>query len=384
MAKAFPTRLIHAGEGSARSLTTPIYETTTYTFENAAELRAYQAGGGGFLYSRYENPTVVALEAKLAEADGAEAALAFGSGMAAAATLLMTLTPPGDEVVCGAAVYGGTHHLLTGLLARFGVTARFVTPEQLTDLSPVLGPATRLVWFETPSNPTLRCVDIHRVAAACRKAGVVSVIDNTFASPVNQQPIALGVDLVMQSASKYLNGHSDVVAGVVAGGRDLMHRIGLTRRLLGGILDPQPAYALMRGLKTLEVRVARHNANGLAVARGLEGHAGIDRVWYPGLPSHPDHAVAKAQMAGFGGMICLDLAGGEEAAVRAYDRLRVVRRAASLGGVESIASLPVLTSHYGYTDAQLAEGGVTRGMLRVSVGLEDAGDVLEDLRQAVA
>lgn len=383
MATAFSTRLIHAGEGSERSLTTPIYETTTYTFESAAELQRYQDGGGGYLYSRYENPTVVALEAKLAAADGAEQALAFGSGMAASSTLLMALTSPGDEVVCGAAVYGGTFHLLKGLLARFGVTARFVSPEQMAELPAVFSPSTKVLWFETPSNPTLRCVDITKVAASCRASGVTSVIDNTFASPANQQPIALGIDLSMQSASKYLNGHSDVVAGAVAGSRGLIERIGKTRRLLGGILDPQPAYALMRGLKTLSVRVAQHNANGLAVARGLEGHPGIARVWYPGLESHPDHAVAKAQMRGFGGMVCLDLKGGQEAVVRAYDRMKVVKRAASLGGVESIASIPVLTSHYGFTDAQLAEGGVTRGMLRVSIGLEDAEDVLEDLRQAV-
>ncbi len=383
MATGFSTRLIHAGEGSERSLTTPIYETTTYTFESAAELQRYQDGGGGYLYSRYENPTVVALEAKLAAADGAEQALAFGSGMAASSTLLMALTSPGDEVVCGAAVYGGTFHLLKSLLARFGVTARFVSPEQMADLPAVFSRSTKVLWFETPSNPTLRCVDITKVAAACRAAGVTSVIDNTFASPANQQPIALGIDLSMQSASKYLNGHSDVVAGAVAGSRGLIERIGKTRRLLGGILDPQPAYALMRGLKTLSVRVAQHNANGLAVARGLEGHPGIARVWYPGLESHPDHAVAKAQMRGFGGMVCLDLKGGQEAVVRAYDRMKVVKRAASLGGVESIASIPVLTSHYGFTDAQLAEGGVTRGMLRVSIGLEDAEDVLEDLREAV-
>lgn len=386
MVKGFSTRLIHADEAGgavARPLTTPIYETTTFTFESAAELQRYQDGGGGFLYSRYENPTVVALEAQLATADGADAALAFGSGMAAASTLLMALTTPGDEVVCGSAVYGGTFHLLNGFLARFGVTSRFVSPEQMGDLGAVFGPRTRLLWFETPSNPTLRCVDIRSVAAACRAAGVMSVIDNTFASPVNQQPLALGVDLTMQSASKYLNGHSDVTAGTVAGPAALIEKIGKTRRLLGGILDPQPAYALLRGLKTLAVRVAQHNANALAVARGLERHPGVARVWYPGLESHPDYAVATAQMSGFGGMVCLDLEGGQAAAIRAYDRMQVVRRAASLGGVESIASIPVLTSHYGYTDAQLAEGGVTRGMLRISVGLEDAADVLADVRQAI-
>ena len=236
----------------------------------------------------------------------------------------------------------------------------------------------------TPINPTLRVIAIPPVVEACRAAGVVSVVDNTFASPINQPVIAMGVDLSMQSVTKYLNGHSDVTGGVLSGRRDLIARLGRARRLLGGVLDPQPAYALGRGMKTLGLRVARHNDNAMEVATALERHPALAAVHYPGLPSHPDHAVARAQMSGFGGMVTLDLAGGQDAAFRAFDRLRLVHRAASLGGVESLCSLPILTSQYGLTDAELARAGVTRGMMRISVGLEDAGDIIADLRQAIA
>ena len=384
--QGFSTTVIHRGERkpAAASLTTPIYETTTFVFENADALRRYNEGERShYLYSRYENPTVVAAEEKLALLDGAEQALTFGSGMAATSTLLLALLKSGDEVVCSAASYGGTYHLLEDFLPKFGITVRFVTVDELREPAGVTGDRTRIVWFESPSNPHLRCVDVAAVAAACRTRGVLSVIDNTFASPINQRPLEMGVDLVMQSASKNLNGHSDVTAGVVTGRRELVQPIEMARRKLGGILDPQPAYALGRSLKTLPVRMARHNANGLAVAAGLEGHSAIARVFYPGLASHPDHDLARRQMRGFGGMVCIDLKGGEEAACRAYDRLRLVCRAASLGGTESLCSLPILTSHWGYSDAALETAGVTKGMMRLSIGLEDPDDIVADIRQAL-
>lgn len=384
MPKGFETRLIHGGEGGSQALTTPIYETTTFVFESAAAVERYNAGAGGqFLYTRYGNPTVMAAEAKVAEADGAEGALLFGSGMAASSTLLLGLLKAGDEVVCGAAVYGGTFHLLADFLPKFGITTRFVSLDDLREPERVIGDRTRMFWFESPINPTLRCVDIRLVAAACRARGVVSVIDNTFASPVNQQPLSLGVDLSMQSASKYLNGHSDVTAGVVTGPHALLAPIEAARRKLGGILDPQPAYALMRGLKTLPVRMARHNANAMAVAQALEGHPRVSRVYYPGLPSHPDHALALQQMSGFGGMVCVEVEGGQAAAMQAFDNLKLVARAASLGGVESLCSLPVLTSQWGHTDAQLAAAGISRGMMRLSIGLESPEDIIADLVQAL-
>lgn len=383
------TDVIHRGERPAPSasvaLTTPIYETATFVFQSAQDVERYQDGSlPAYLYSRYENPTIVAAEEKLAAADGAEQALLFSSGMAATSTALLTLLGTGDEVVCASAIYGGTFHLIEHFLTRFGIARRFVSLDELADPGWVIGPKTRLLWFETPINPTLRCVDIRAVAGACRSAGVLSGIDNTFASPANQRPLALGVDLVMQSATKYLNGHSDVTGGVLAGARTLLAPIAKTRRLLGGVMDPMPAYALARGLKTLPLRVARHNANALAVARFLEGHAAVEAVYYPGLASHPDHAIAARQMSGFGGMVCVDVKGGQAGAYRAFDRLQVIKRAASLGGVESLCSLPMLTSHYGLSDEDLRRAGVTRGMMRLSVGLEDPEDLIADLDHALA
>ncbi len=382
------TELIHAGEsdhGVAVPLTTPIYETTTFVFENASEVVAYNEGRSSkYLYSRYTNPTIVAVERKLAALDRAESALTFSSGQGATTTILLAHVNAGDEVICSAAIYGGTLHLLQDVLGRFGMIPRFVPLDALADPDRCFTDRTRMVWFESPTNPTLRCVDIGRLAGACRARGVLSVIDNTFASPINQQPLALGVDLVMQSATKYLNGHSDVTGGVVTGAAALVAPIEKTRRLVGTVMDPHPAYALGRGLKTLPLRIARHNANAQAVAAFLEQHGRVARVYYPGLASHPDHEIAARQMVGFGGMVCFDLDGQYALAEHVYDRLTVIKRAASLGGVESLISMPVLTSQWGHTDEQLREAGVTRGMLRLSVGLEDAADLIADLDQALA
>ncbi len=382
------TDLIHRGEEDpaiVRPLATPIYETSTFVFDSAQQLVDYHQGRQSrYMYSRYENPTIVAAERKVAAVDGAEAALAFSSGMAAISTTLLTLAASGDEIVCSSAIYGGTFHILHDLLPQFGVTARFISLDDMRAPEQAIGPHTKVFWFESPINPTLRCVDVAAIGAACRARGVVSVIDNTFANPVNQPVLAMGVDVSMQSATKYLNGHSDITAGVVSGAAALMRRIEAVRRLLGGVLDPQPAYALARGLKTLTLRMAQHNANAMAVARALEAHPAVQQVFYPGLPSHPDHALAARQMRGFGGMVCIDLKGGYEAACRAYDRLHLFRRAASLGGVESLVSLPVLTSQYGMTDEELVAAGISRGMVRLSVGLEDAQDLIDDLNQALA
>jgi len=380
------TELIR-GEGVSRSaepLTTPIYETTTFIFESADEVRAYNEGKSSkFLYTRYANPTITPVEEKIAALEGAEAALVLSSGQAATTTALMGLVAAGDEVVCSAAIYGGTLHLLADLLSKFGVKPRFVSLQELARPDSLFSPATKVVWFESPINPTLRCVDIAVVARACRARGVVSVVDNTFASPMNQQPIALGVDVVMHSATKYLNGHSDVTAGALAGPARLIAPMLDARKKLGTILDPYAAYALGRGLKTLSVRMERHNANAMAVARWLAADTRVAGVYYPGLEQHPDHAIAKKQMRGFGGMVCLDVGGGYDRAARFFDRLQVFRRAASLGGVESLCSLPVLTSQWGHTEEELERAGVTHSMARLSVGLEDAEDLIADLDQAL-
>jgi cystathionine beta-lyase/cystathionine gamma-synthase len=381
------TKAIHSGardDDQVASLTTPIYETTTFVFETASEVRQHAEGKSKkFLYSRYANPTVLAVERTIAALEGAESALVLSSGQAATTTALLALLAAGDEVICSSAIYGGTLHLLNDLLPKFGIRPRFASLEELANIDRVLSDGTKLVWFESPINPTLRCVDVAAIAAACRARGVISVIDNTFASPINQHPIALGVDLVMHSATKYLNGHSDVTAGALAGPARLMEPIEKARRLVGGVLDPYAAYALGRGLKTLDVRVQRHNANGMAVARWLSRDSRVDRVYYPGLESHPDHALAKRQMKGFGGMVCLDLAGNLERATRFFDRLRVIKRAASLGGIESLCSLPILTSQWGHSEEELARAGVTEGMARLSIGLEDPDDLIADLDQAL-
>jgi cystathionine beta-lyase/cystathionine gamma-synthase len=385
--KGAATELIHAGEterGTAVPLTTPIYETTTFVFDNAQEVVDYNNGKSTkYLYSRYTNPTIVAVERKLAALDRAESALAFSSGQGATTTILLAHLQAGDEVICSAAIYGGTLHLLEDVLARLNITPRFVSLEELAAPERLITGRTRVLWFESPINPTLRCVDIRRIAKACRERGVLSVIDNTFACPINQQPLALGIDLAMQSATKYLNGHSDVTGGVVCGPARLIAPIEKTRRMVGTVMDPQPAYALGRGLKTLPLRVARHNANAKAVADFLSSDRRVSQVYYPGLVSHPDYEIAKQQMAGFGGMVCLDLGGSYERAARMYDRLQLIKRAASLGGVESLISMPVLTSQWGHTDEQLRQAGVTKGMLRLSVGLEDAADLIADLDQAL-
>jgi cystathionine beta-lyase/cystathionine gamma-synthase len=381
------TELIHAGErnlGDAAPLTTPIYETSTFVFENTKEVVAYNEGRSSkYLYSRYGNPTVVSVERKLAVLDRTERAVLFSSGQGATTTILLTHAKAGDEIICSAAIYGGTLHLLHDLLPKFGITARFVSMDELNDLGRIISDRTRIVWFESPINPTARCVDVAAIAGTCRSRGVLSVIDNTFASPINQQPIALGVDLAMQSATKYLNGHSDVTGGVVTGPAALVDPIEKSRRLVGTVMDPLPAYSLGRGLKTLPLRMARHNANAQAVAESLEKDRRVSRVLYPGLASHPDHAIAKKQMTGFSGVVCFDLGGDFDRAARAYDRLRVIKRAASLGGVESLVSMPVLTSQWGHSDEQLREAGITRGMLRLSVGLEDPEDLIADLDQAL-
>jgi cystathionine beta-lyase/cystathionine gamma-synthase len=381
------TELIHAGEidpSSVAPLTTPIYETTTFVFESADEVVAYNEGRSAkHLYSRYSNPTVIAAERKLAALDRAEMALLFSSGQGATTTILLAHLRAGDEVVCSAAIYGGTLHLLEDVLARFGVAPRFVSLDELATPEALFTDRTRLVWFESPINPTLRCVDIRKVADACRARGVLSVIDNTFASPINQQPLGLGIDLAMQSVTKYLNGHSDVTGGMVAGSRALLAPIERARRQLGTVMDPQPAYALGRGLKTLPLRIPRHNATAEAVAGFLAADRRVTRVYYPGLTSHPDHAIARAQMSGFGGVVTFDLDGRYDRAARLYDRLKIIKRAASLGGIESLVSLPLLTSQWGHSDEQLAAAGVSKGMLRVSVGLEDAADLVADLDQAL-
>lgn len=379
------TDVIHEGEGArldAAPLTTPIYQSSTFVFASAGELEQYLRGEGGrYLYTRHANPTVEAVETKLAVLEGAEAALVTSSGMAAAATALFGLLRAGDELLASTAIYGGSLQLMSAFLSRFGVTVRLAPVS--ADLASLVTSSTKVVWFESPTNPTLDCIDIRRVADACRRHGAISVFDNTFASPINQQPLSLGIDLVMHSATKYLNGHSDVVAGALVGTRGTIARLQDARKLFGGVLDPGAAYKLGRGMKTLAVRIERQNQTAQRVAEWLDADPRVRVVLYPGLPSHPHHAIARTQMRGYGGMLTFAVGGTYEAACRVFDRLQLIQRAASLGGVETICSLPVVTSHYGVADSDLDAAGVTRDMIRLSIGLEHQDDLIADLDRAL-
>ena len=381
------TLAVHAGEEgvlAVPSVTTPIYLTTTYRFPDAAEAAAYlEEPAGRWLYSRLENPTVMAAERKIAALEGAEAAACFASGMAAIGATLLSLLRAGDALLLSDALYGETTRLCREILARFGVDVRIVPASGLAAAAAQAPPNARALLFETPTNPALRVLDVGAVAEACRRRGITSVVDATFATPVNLRPLSLGADLVVHSATKFLNGHCDHLAGAVAGSRELVDAVVRIRRSTGGNLDPAAAYDLLRGMKTLEIRVLRQNETALRVARGLEGHPRIERVLHPFLPSHPDHALARRQMAGGGGVLSFTVAGGFEGVCRVHDALGLVARASSLGGVESLASIPVISSHRQASDEELRAQGIDRGMIRISVGLEDPDDILADLRQAV-
>lgn len=381
------TTAVHGrGEPQPGPLVTPIVQTATFTFGSSAEMRRYLDGDEElYLYTRYANPTLHALEEALAALEGAEAGLVFASGMAASTTALLSLLEPGDEVVASAALYGGTTRLIRDVLARLGFGFKLVPVAELGDLARHLGPRSRVVMVESPTNPAVDVVDLAALAASAHDRGLVLVVDNTFGTPILQNPLSLGADLVMHSLTKALAGHSDLIGGALVGSRARIDAARSLLKVLGGCLDPHAAFLALRGLKTLHLRVARQCENALALARHLEGRGKVVQVVYPGLPSHPRHAIARRQMAGgFGGMVSFVLDGGLAAAERFYDGLRLVARAASLGGVETLVSLPIHTSHHGYSEEQLRAAGVDAGMVRVSLGVEDVADILEDVERALA
>ena len=386
-ARKLATLAVHAGEEgtwSVPSVTTPVYQATTYRFETAADAAAYlDHPEGRWLYSRLENPTVIAAERKIAALEGAEAAACFASGMAAIHAALASVLKAGDALLLADTLYGETVRLARAVLARFGVKIVTVPIARLAEVASSPPPEARALFFETPTNPTMRVVDVPAVAAACRRSGLVSILDATFATPVNLRPVEHGADLVVHSATKFLNGHCDHLAGAVAGRAHLVAAAVAVRKSTGGNLDAAAAYDLLRGMKTLELRVRRQNETALALARALERHPRVSRVWYPFLESHPDHALARRLLGGGGGVLSFSARGGFDAICRAHDALRIVARASSLGGVESLASIPVISSHRQASDAELAAQGIDRGMLRLSVGLEDVDELWEDLVEAM-
>jgi cystathionine beta-lyase/cystathionine gamma-synthase len=379
------TRAVH-GARTSRSgpLSSPIVQSATFAFSSSEEMRRYLAGDDSlYLYTRYANPTLRELEAALAVLEEGEAGLVFSSGMAAMSTALLSMLKAGDEVLASASLYGGTTRLVRDVLPSFGVASRLVAPGELLDIARLAGPRTRVVVVESPTNPVVDVVDLGAVAAAAHDRGLTVVVDNTFATPVLQRPLTLGADVVMHSLTKALAGHSDVVGGALIGRRELIEPARELLKVLGGCMDPHPAFLALRGLKTLQLRVQRQCENALALARHLQQHPKVARVHYPGLPTHPGHGVARRQMSAFGGVLACVLHGGLAAAERFYDGLSLMTRAASLGGVETLVSLPVHTSHHGQTAEQLAAAGVDPGTVRISLGVEDFEDIREDSERAL-
>jgi cystathionine gamma-lyase len=375
----FSTRAIHAGQDAdpaTGATVVPIYATSTYTQAAPGKHKGYE-------YSRSGNPTRTALETCLAALEEGERGLAFASGLAAT-TAVLSLLRPGDEVVAAADLYGGTYRLLERVFRPWGLVARYTDDPSPEGFARLVSPKTKLVWIETPTNPLLQILDISAIAGVARGAGALLAVDNTFASPYLQRPLKLGADLVVHSTTKYLGGHSDVVGGAVVGRAELLQPVAFYQNAAGGVPGPFDAWLTLRGLKTLALRMEAHCANARRLAAWLAAQPQVERVYYPGLPTHPGHETAKRQMRDFGGMVSIRLKGGAEAAKRFLPRTRLFSLAESLGGVESLACHPATMTHASIPAELRKARGVDDGLIRLSVGVEDADDLQEDLRQALA
>jgi cystathionine gamma-synthase len=362
-------------------LGTPIYQTSTFQMtDNEEQVRLT---GSDHYYTRYGNPTNTAAETTIAELEGVDAALTFASGMGAVTTTIMALLKSGDHVVAQRDIYGGVSKFLSQWLPKMGIETTFVDTTDYDQHARAIRPNTKLLYLESPTNPTLRVVDFKKVAAVARQHKLLSMIDATFGTPINQHPAEFGIDLVMHSGTKYLAGHSDLLCGAVAGRHELIERIWETRTTLGNCMDPHASWVLLRGLKTLAVRVARQNENALRVAEFLAEHAKVRSVHYPFLKSHPQYAIARQQMSGGGGVVTFEVEGTGEDARRASEAMRLFTLATSLGGVESLVSIPVLSSHAMIPAETRAKMGVTEQMIRLSVGIENADDLIADLEHAL-
>ena len=377
----FATRAIHAGQApdpGTGAIMTPIFATSTYVQESPGQHKGYD-------YSRTLNPTRLAYERCVADLEGGRTGLAFASGMAATGTIL-ELLDSGSHVICMDDMYGGTYRLFENVRRRSsGLNFSFVDMSEPENLITAIRPETRMIWVETPTNPLLKLVDLERVAAIGRQRGILTVADNTFASPWIQRPLALGVDIVMHSATKYLNGHSDMVGGVAVIGdnSELAERLAYLQNAVGGIAGPFDSFLALRGLKTLALRMERHCSNAQAVAGWLEAHPKIERVHYPGLPSHPQHELARNTLTGFGGMVTAIIQGGLGPARRFLERCSIFALAESLGGVESLIEHPGIMTHASIPAAQRAALGIDDGLVRLSIGIEDVDDLTDDLAQAL-
>jgi len=379
------TTAVHGGadlEKKNGPVGTPIYQTST--FEVADNDEQQRVTTTDRYYTRWGNPTNTVAEHAVAALEGVDAARAFASGMGAITTTILALLKAGDHIVAQRDIYGGVTKFFSHWLPRLGIETTFVDTNDFDQHAQAIRPNTRLLYLESPTNPSLRVVDLKKAAALARAHGLISMIDSTFATPINQRPAEFGIDLVMHSGTKYLSGHADLTCGVVSGRQELMDQLWETRTTLGNCMDPHASWMLIRGLKTLAVRVARQNENALRIAEFLEQHEKVRRVHYPFLKSHQQHAIAREQMSGGGGMVTFEVDGTGEDARRVSEAMRLFTLATSLGGVESLVSIPVLTSHAMISAEQREKMGVTEQMVRLSVGIESGDDLIEDLERALA
>ncbi len=381
------THLIHdaGAHNPSPAVASPIYQSATFRFESPEAISAAMvAEAHPQFYGRYATPNTKQVEATVARLEGAEAAIAVASGMGAVSAVLLTFLRQGDHVVAQRTLYPSTRTLIEEKLLDFGITATLVDQVDTAAFAAAIKPNTRLIYCESPANPTMALTDLAAIAALGREHRLVTVVDNTFATPYNQQPLSLGIDLVLHSATKYLGGHSDVVAGVVAGSAARISQVWESHVMLGAVLHPMEAWLLQRGLQTFGLRMARHNENGVAVAQFLSGHPAVAAVYYPGLSSHPQHELACRQMpGGFGGMISFDLKGGRQAGYDLLQKLQLIALAVSLGGAHSLITHPASTVSLAQSEEAIASSGVQPGLVRLSVGLEDAADIIADLDQAL-
>lgn len=386
-AAGFSTRAIHAGEGRRRyadSITTPIIQAATYTFADTKDIEAYTKGGKErFEYGRYGNPTEKVAMRRLADLEGAEDAVVFSSGMSAVTTTLLTLLQSGDHLVITDDAYKKTLEFCNSYIQRFGIECTVVPFGDYDALDHAVQANTRLILSESPTNPYLNIFDLERLRVIARRHGVLTLIDSTFATPYNQRPLEWGVDLVLHSCTKYLAGHNDILAGVVLGRKELIEEIRKLHKAMGGVIDAHCCYLLLRGMKTFALRVARQNETAQRVAEHLEAHPLVKRVYYPGLPGHPHHDIAKAQMTGFCGVVSFDIRGTLATAKRFLDNLQLCFIAPSLGGVETLITHPALVSYYDKTRPERYALGITDTLLRLAVGIEEADDIIADLDQAL-
>jgi cystathionine gamma-synthase len=382
------TLAVWAGEGEStweHSTQVPVVHSVSFGYDTVEEWEAVARGRqAGHIYSRNTNPTVRAFEEKVRDLEGAEAATSFSTGMAAVSNTLMTLLSPGDRVVSQKDTYGGTSVMFMEFLPRFKIGVTLCETTDYAAMEAEIAKGCKVVYLETPTNPTLKVVDLKRLAAAAHKVGAVVVADNTFATPINQQPLTLGVDLVLHSATKFLGGHADALGGVVAGPAELVHRIYHFREINGATLHPMSAYLLLRGMKTLHLRVARQNESAMKIASWLAGHPKVQGVFYPGLPTHPNHDVATRQMSGFGGVFSFSLKGGLKAVKAMLPKLTHAYRAANLGSVETIVGIPSTTSHVECTAEEMEKLGIPSGLVRYSTGIENVDDLMSELKAALA